>query len=82
MTQTVSSKAWRSDMDVRAVNFQDTIEPPGRREMFGLSEQGDGSVTTAEPTWLLHNQTALESVMRGLAQEGTIDRGSFAIYAE
>ena len=36
----------------------------------------------AREFWLYENKEALESVKRGLSQEGTIDRGSFAQYAD
>ena len=36
----------------------------------------------ARELWLYENKELLESVKRGLSQEGTIDRGSFAQYAD
>lgn len=36
----------------------------------------------AREIWLYQNKEAAESVMRGLSEEGTIDRGSFAKYAD
>lgn len=36
----------------------------------------------ARELWLYQNKEAFESVKRGLSQEGTIERGSFAQYAD
>ncbi|MCK4766373.1 MAG: hypothetical protein KAW12_29530 [Candidatus Aminicenantes bacterium] len=36
----------------------------------------------AREVWLYRDEEALESVKKGLSQEGTIDRGSFARYAD
>jgi hypothetical protein len=36
----------------------------------------------AREAWLYQDKEALESVQRGLSQEGKIDRGSFAQYVD
>jgi len=36
----------------------------------------------AREAWLFKNKTALKKVKSGLAQKGSIDRGSFAKYAD
>jgi hypothetical protein len=36
----------------------------------------------ARELWLYQNQEAMESVRRGLSQEGKIDRGSFAQHVD
>ena len=36
----------------------------------------------ARELWVFESKDALQSLKRGLSQEGTIDRGSFAQYAD
>ncbi len=80
MTETVDSKAWSASIKLEALNFQDTIAPPARIS----AEEWMGRISLAqagEQGWLSAAPRSQESVLRGLSQVGSIDRGSFASYA-
>lgn len=88
MTQTVDSKAWSALIQMQPLNFLDMVAPPdriGREEllarMIRLFKEEDEAVLPVQG-WLATDVNAFESVLRGLSQEGRIDRGSFSAYAD
>ncbi len=86
MTQTVDSK-WTDDIEVRTLNFLDVVDPPknpNKDEFFSQLQRFAECVAPGiqpENGWLQKDKAAMASVMRGLSQVGSIDRGSFASYA-
>ena len=86
MTQTVDSSAWNRTMHIEALNFQLVVAPPeriGAEELLSriarISQQEVENAASLE-NWLYANPLVLHSVLRGLSQQGRIDRGSFASY--
>jgi hypothetical protein len=88
MTQTVDSRAWSAGISIRPLNFLDVIAPPrsiGKDEFVAQVIRLSKTDVTSAPSsqgWLATDMNALGSVLRGLSEEGRIDRGSFAIYVD
>jgi hypothetical protein len=87
MTQNVDSKLWSASIRIQSMNFQNVIDPPARSSRDEFLTQiirrfsDETTSVLASTDWLATDLDALQSVLKGLSQEGLVDRGSFSVYA-
>lgn len=95
MTQSVDSQTLKKlGLKINTYNFLDVVvEPPARiaeaeflKRIADSEKEEDSNLLATCPyqqdNWLFQNEDALRSVKKGLSEEGTIYRGSFAKYVD